>query len=88
MDCSAAMSSRVPKIRFPEFWGWETKELKDVVTYTKGVAFKSQDYTNEGIRIIRVFDLGAREIKYETEKIFIEKQKLDNYEKWNLASEI
>jgi type I restriction enzyme S subunit len=73
----------IPALRFPEFDGeWERKSLGEVVNYTKGYAFKSEDYVNRGERIVRVSDLAVDSIKYKNEKIFIEKQKvavLNNY---------
>ena len=67
----------IPALRFPEFGGeWVEKKLGDVTRYTKGYAFKSGDYSNCGERIIRVSDLGANSIRYENEKIFIDKQKV------------
>ena len=36
--------------------GWRSSVLGDVVTYRKGYAFDSKDFTNTGIRVIRISD--------------------------------
>jgi len=80
----------VPKLRFPEFRDggeWEVKRLKHLATYTKGFAFKSQDYREEGIRIIRVSDLGADFIKSDNEKIFIDVKSARLHERYRLRNE-
>lgn len=75
----------VPKIRFKGFVDkWELKELSDLVTYIKGFAFKSVDYQKEGYRIIRVSDLLEEIINGNNEKIFIDKEKSCNYEKYRI----
>jgi len=82
-----AEGETVPKLRFPEFRGkgeWELKELGQLATYTKGFAFKSQDYRSEGIRIIRVSDLGAEFIKPDSEKVFIASELAGDYERYKL----
>lgn len=72
-----------PEIRFKGFSGkWEEKFLLDTITYTKGFAFKSIDYRNQGTRIIRVSDLTEDNISDTTQKIYIDKIKtkqFDNY---------
>ena len=74
-----------PALRFPEFKGeWEKKKLGEVTNYTKGFAFKSEDYTNEGKRIIRVSDLGSDTIKNDSEKIFIDEDKIKELEKYKI----
>jgi type I restriction enzyme S subunit len=78
-----------PRLRFPEFQNageWETKNLKQLATYTKGFAFKSQDYRTEGVRVIRVSDLGADFIKSDNEKIYIAPESADGYNKWKINS--
>ncbi|EAG1171462.1 restriction endonuclease subunit S, partial [Listeria monocytogenes] len=51
------INKKVPKRRFQEFNNtddWEQRKLGDVTNYIKGFAFKSRDYADKGIRIIRV----------------------------------
>ena len=75
----------IPALRFPGFEGeWELKKLGEVSTYTKGYAFKSEDYQTEGERIIRVSDLGATTIKHNEEMIFIDNSKIKGLEKYEI----
>lgn len=77
-----------PKLRFPEFSGaWEEKKLKDVTKYTKGFAFQSASYSDNGIRIIRVSDLTSNSIKEDNEKVFIEVETAQNYSKYKILEE-
>ncbi|MNK34418.1 EcoKI restriction-modification system protein HsdS [compost metagenome] len=74
-----AEGEKVPKLRFPEFKGngdWEEKKLGTFMTYFKGFAFKSIDYSKNGVRIVRVSDLGKNQIKDNNDKIFIETKNL------------
>lgn len=76
-----------PKLRFNGFDdAWNTCTLENVTQYTKGFAFKSDDYRNDGIRIVRVSDLGADRIKSENEKIFIDSENSKLYERYKLMS--
>ncbi len=67
-----------------EFPEWEEKTLGEVTTYTKGFAFKSDDYQEDGIRIIRVSDLTASAIKQNNKSIFIDSSKIDKYESYRI----
>lgn len=62
---------------------WQQVKLGHIVNYVKGFAFKSQDYTNNGIRVIRVSDLGRNTI-HNDNMIFINKDEVNNYSKWKL----
>ena len=81
-----------PRFRFPEFQDageWVVKTLGQFAKYTKGFAFKSEDYKSEGVRIIRVSDLGADFIKPNNEKIYISSESEHEYARYKLtASEI
>ncbi|MGO4891143.1 restriction endonuclease subunit S [Flavobacterium sp. W21_SRS_FM6] len=82
-----AENELVPEYRFPEFLNdgdWDEKTLEDVATYTKGFAFKSQNYTDKGIRIIRVSDLGTDYIKSANKKIFAPIKVADQYKRYRL----
>lgn len=82
----------IPRLRFPEFRDsgpWELKKLGQLATYTKGFAFRSQDYRENGVRIIRVSDLGTDFIKPKNEKIYIASDSASDYERYVLnAGEI
>lgn len=75
--------NNIPKLRFPDFSdAWEMKKLKDKISYIKGFAFQSVFYTSSGIRIVRVSDLGADNIKHDNQKIYIDQVQaigLDKY---------
>lgn len=78
---------KIPRLRFPEFLDsgeWKEKKLGELADYTKGFAFKSQDYRTEGVRLIRVSDLGSDSIKPNNEKIFIATESANNYERYLL----
>ena len=64
----------VPKLRFKEF-NDEYKKVKfgDIVNYQKGFAFKSKDYKNSGVRIIRISDTTNNSIK-KNNAIYINKE--------------
>ena len=75
----------IPQLRFPEFNGaWEEKKLGEVVRYTKGFAFKSNDYVDSGVRIIRVSDLGAESIKKDNKSIYLSSENEHLYDKWKI----
>ncbi|MBO6880901.1 restriction endonuclease subunit S [Winogradskyella sp.] len=77
----------VPQLRFAEFEGeWVNCKLGDVSNYTKGFAFKSKDYREEGIRIIRVSDLSADSIKKDNDKVYISESVARDYKKYELKS--
>ena len=73
-----------PKLRFKEFSkGWEKKKLKDIAYYKKGFAFKSKDYKPDGVKIIRVSDLGTSSIK-NSNKVCIDLNEKGKYLEWEL----
>lgn len=77
-----------PKLRFSNFSGpWRQELLANLVRYTKGFAFKSDDYRSVGVRIIRVSDLSARDIKHNGESIFIDEKCLDSYEQYKIKKD-
>jgi type I restriction enzyme S subunit len=74
-----------PQLRFSGFDGeWETCLLSDVTKYIKGYAFKSEDYQDNGVRIIRVSDLSSDSIKNDVEKVYIDEIKSKIYDKYKL----
>ncbi|EAA0418268.1 restriction endonuclease subunit S [Listeria monocytogenes] len=61
-----------PKRRFARFTDdWEQRKLGDVTNYIKGFAFKSRDYADKGIRIIRVSDLSSDKIKELNDNVYV-----------------
>lgn len=75
----------VPGLRFKGFdERWKSCLLSDVTTYVKGFAFKSEDYQESGVRIVRVSDLSSDRIKHDNEKNYIDEVKARLYDKYKL----
>ncbi len=84
-----AEGQTAPSLRFPEFEDegeWEEAKLEELATYTKGYAFKSKDYTDKGIRIVRVSDLGADFVKSNNEQIFINAGSGNDYKRYEIKN--
>ncbi|WP_010245748.1 restriction endonuclease subunit S [Acetivibrio cellulolyticus] len=62
---------------------WEVVDFGDIVEYTKGFAFKSGDYCQDGVRIIRVSDTTYDSIK-DDNPIYIDTKNCTKYRKWIL----
>ena len=76
-----------PQLRFPEFVNdgeWKEEKLGQATTYFKGFAFKSKDYKDKGRRIVRVSDMGFDYIKEGNSAIFISKEEVSQYDRWEL----
>jgi type I restriction enzyme S subunit len=63
---------------------WEEKRLGEITKYTKGFAFKSADYQDSGVRIVRVSDLLVTSLKKDNEKVFLSSEKASDYSKYQL----
>jgi type I restriction enzyme S subunit len=64
--------------------GWEIKELKEITNIINGFAFKSKDYVNSGVKIIRTKnfnDIGYVDLKNLT---YLTNEKSREYVKFNL----
>lgn len=78
--------NKTPKLRFKEFSGdWESKKLGDIIEYKKGYAFKSNNYKNEGVRIIKISDTSETSIK-DTDITCISEDEAQNYKEWELKT--
>lgn len=79
--------SRVNKFKLTDIGSvpedWNVIEFGDIVTYTKGFAFKPDDYGSFGIRILRVSDTDSNGI-IDRDDIFIDPIKAKSYSKWML----
>ncbi|MDP3312319.1 restriction endonuclease subunit S [Lutibacter sp.] len=62
---------------------WEIRTLGEITNYIKGFAFKSDIYTTEGVRIIRISDTTSNSIKEEG-AIYIDYDEASKYKKWEL----
>ena len=79
------MDKRVPEVRFKGFVDdWEQRKLNEIITYTKGFAFKSNNYKKNGIRIIRVSDLSSDDIKPSSNNIYIKKNYDESLNKYKI----
>lgn len=80
----------VPKLRFKDFvktGEWKQYNLGEITNYVKGFAFKSQNYKDSGVRIIRASDLASDTIKDNGNKIFIDKILADSFRNYKLNKE-
>ncbi|MFV8807639.1 restriction endonuclease subunit S [Aerococcus urinaeequi] len=80
----------VPKLRFKDFvktGEWKQYNLGEITNYVKGFAFKSQNYKDSGVRIIRASDLASDTIKDNGNKIFIDKILADSFRNYRLNKE-
>lgn len=88
MNMTTIQEHNKPVLRFPKFSEeWERGELGSISKYKKGYAFKSSDYSDNGVRIVRVSDLGKDKIKHGSNKIFIEQEKAVDYAQWELKAD-
>lgn len=62
---------------------WEVMELGEIIEYKKGFAFKTEDYQELGVRIIRVSDTNADGIKTNG-NVFLENSKAKLFLEWEL----
>lgn len=62
---------------------WECAELGELIQYVKGFAFKSKDYTESGIRIIRVSDTTYNSIKDEC-AVYMDISRAREFDEWKL----
>lgn len=62
---------------------WEVVNFGDIVKYTKGYPFKSREYTDSGLRVIRVSDTSFSTIKND-HPIYVSHESKQRYKKWEL----
>lgn len=62
---------------------WEIVKFGSIVNYIKGYPFKSAEYTDSGIRVVRVSDTSFTSIKNEN-PIFVSENSRRKYKKWSL----
>jgi type I restriction enzyme S subunit len=68
----------------PEEWGVDN--LGDLIDYTKGCAFRSDEYAKDGVRIVRVSDTSYDSI-LEENSVFLPESKARQYAKWRLKTD-
>lgn len=62
---------------------WNVCDFGDLVNYIKGFPFKSADYTDDGVRIVRVSDTTYDSIQ-DSGAIYISERSAKSYKKWEL----
>lgn len=65
---------------------WEVISFGDLVNYTKGYAFKSQDYKKNGVRIIRISDTTAVSIRKDN-GVYLDNDCAQNFKNWTLKED-
>lgn len=81
------MNKNVPKLRFKEFNDkWRATKLGEVIDYKKGFAFKSKDYTDNGVRVIKISDTTASSISEEG-NTFVKFEMFEEFKEWVLKTE-
>jgi type I restriction enzyme S subunit len=65
---------------------WDVVKLGDLIEYTKGYPFRSDEYAKDGVRIVRVSDTSYDSI-LEENPIFIPENKARQYAKWRLRTD-
>ena len=65
---------------------WELNQLGTLVEYTKGFAFKSGEYSSQGVRVVRVSDTSYDSI-LEENAVFVPSSKAHQCAKWRLQKD-
>ena len=62
-------------IELPEGWKWV--KLEDIASHISGIAFKSTDFTTEGIQVIRLGNVYKGELNLNRDPVFLPKEVAD-----------
>lgn len=85
MNNSTKSKQNIPTLRFPGFEDeWVEKKLGEIIKYIKGYAFKSNEYKDRGIRIIRVSDLTQNNVKETNVMTYIDSESSMGYQKYKI----
>ncbi len=69
-----AEGETVPKLRFPGFEGeWEEDRFGNLIKVVSGKGFKASEYTNSGIRLLQIENVGYGLTKWGDKKVFLPK---------------
>ncbi len=63
---------------------WKVKSLGDVTKVKSGFAFKSEDYLDEGIRLVRIGNLNGSSLEFGEETVYVDKEYLDSCKEFSL----
>lgn len=66
--------------------GWSIVKLGEIINYKKGFAFKSENYTSSGVRVIKISDTTESSIK-QYNGTYIDSNKYDKYKEWSLSED-
>jgi len=67
-------NSQLPEI--PESWVWVS--LEEIATHKSGIAFKSSEFTNDGIQVIRLGNVYKGQLNLSRDPVFLPKDYLVN----------
>lgn len=59
--------------------GWQVKSLGEVAKVKSGFAFKSEDYLNEGVRLVRIGNLNGSVLEFNSSTVYVDKKYLKQY---------
>jgi type I restriction enzyme S subunit len=65
---------------------WQVGTLGNLTEYTKGYAFKSSEYSDHGVRVVRVSDTSYDSI-LEENPVYVPEGKASQYAKWRLRTD-
>lgn len=66
--------------------GWQVKSLGEVANVKSGFAFKSDDYLNEGVRLVRIGNLTGSELEFNSNTVYVDKINLKQYRDFALKA--
>ncbi|EMI11402.1 restriction endonuclease subunit S [Anoxybacillus gonensis] len=64
--------------------GWYIKELNEFSTIQNGFAFKMEEYTESGVKILRTLNITDKSYLHNEKLVYIPYESKDKYEKFNL----
>ncbi|MGL5614436.1 restriction endonuclease subunit S [Cetobacterium sp.] len=81
------MNNNVPKLRFEGFNDkWRATKLGEIIDYKKGFAFKSKDYVDNGVRVIKISDTTTSSVSEEG-NTFVRFEMFEEFKEWALKTE-
>jgi type I restriction enzyme S subunit len=67
MTVVSKVQSKVPQLRFSKFSGdWCRTELGNILKVKSGLGFKAEEYSESGVRLLQIENVGYGEIKWTT----------------------
>jgi type I restriction enzyme S subunit len=65
---------------------WQVKSLGEVAKVKSGFAFKSEDYMDEGVRLVRIGNLNGSELEFNSNTVFLDEIYLRQYPEFALRT--